>query len=106
MRSIGPVLHDVCMSADRPLSDRRVQMVVVPVVILLDTYRVEANLHMPPDPGRFSDAWEIVMRDSREYIPVTDVRLSTLDGTEVVNSPFIEIRKADIRAVFPVDVSS
>lgn len=77
-------------------------MVVVPVVILLDAYRVEANLHLPPEAGRFSDAWETVMRDSRSYIPVTDAQISTLDGAEVVNSPFIEIRKADIRAVFPV----
>ena len=81
-------------------------MVVVPVVILLDTYRVEANLHLPPQGGRFSDAWEEVMRDQREYIPVTDVRIQTIDGTEVVESPFIEVRKADIRAVFPVDAPS
>lgn len=100
------MLHDVLMSADRSLPDRRVQMAVVPVVILLDAYRVEANLHLPPDAGRFSDAWETVMRDSREYIPATDAQLSTLDGAEVVKSPFIEIRKADIRAVFPADTSS
>lgn len=80
-------------------------MVVVPVVILLDTYRLQANLHLPPDAGRFSDAWEAVMRDSREYIPVTDVQISTLQGAEVVDSPFIEIRKADIRAVFPMDAA-
>ena len=94
------------MAAEGTFNDRRVQMVVVPVVILLDTYRVEAHLHLPPDGGRFSDAWETVMRDSREYIPVTDVHISTLEGTDVVKSPFIEIRKADIRAVFPMDISS
>jgi hypothetical protein len=94
--------HDVRMS-DTPMSDRRVQMVVVPVVILLDAYRVEANLHLPPEAGRFSDAWETVMRDSRNYIPVTDAQIATIDGSEVVKSPFIEIRKADIRAVFPIN---
>lgn len=78
-------------------------MAVVPVVILLDAYRIEANLHLPPQDGRFSDAWETVMRDERDYIPVTDVRIQTIDGGEVVKSPFIEVRKADIRAVYPVD---
>ena len=94
------------MGTDGTFGDRRVQMVVVPVVILLDAYRVEANLHLPPDARRFSDAWETVMRDSRDYIPVTDAQIRTLQGTDVVDSPFIEVRKADIRAVFPLDVSS
>ena len=82
---------------------RRNNTVVVPVVILLDTYRVEARLHLPEHGGRFSDAWEAVMRDERDYLPVTDVRIQTLDGGEVVESPFIEVRKADIRAVFPLE---
>ena len=81
-------------------------MVVVPVVILLDAYRLEAMLHLPPEAGRVSDAWETVMRDAREYIPVTDVRIQTIDGTDVVESPFIEVRKADIRAVFPLEALS
>ncbi|MDQ4145505.1 MAG: hypothetical protein M3198_17550 [Actinomycetota bacterium] len=94
------------MGADASFNNRRVQMVVVPVVILLDAYRVEANLHLPQDAPRFSDAWEAVMRDSREYIPVTDAEISTIQGTDVVGSPFIEIRKADIRAVFPTNADS
>ena len=84
-------------------SPERKEMVVVPVIILLDAYRVEANLHLPPQGGRFSDGWETVMRDQREYIPVTDARIQTIEGGEVVKSPFIEVRKADIRAVYPVD---
>ncbi len=84
---------------------RRAEMSVVPVVILLDTYRVEANIYLPPEGGRFSDAWEAVMRDQRDYIPVTDVKIRTLDGSDVVESPFIEVRKADIRAVFPLETS-
>ena len=91
------------MSPDDTGSNRRIDMVVVPVVILLDAYRLEAMLHLPPEGGRFSDAWETVMRDQRDYIPVTDVRIQTIDGTDVVESPFIEVRKADIRAVFPLD---
>lgn len=87
-----------------PVSRHRVEMVVVPVVLLLDAYRIEGRLHLPPELGRFSDAWESVMRDQRDYVPVTDVQIKSLDGSEIVGSPFIEVRKADIRAVFPLDV--
>ncbi len=87
-------------------SSQRVQLVVVPVVLLLDAYRIEGHLHLPPELGRFSDAWESVMRDNREYVPVTDVNIRRIDGGEVVSSPFIEVRKADVRAVFPDDLTS
>ena len=92
------------MATDSGAAQRK-EMVVVPVVILLDAYRVEANLHLPPQGSRFSDAWETVMRDQRDYIPVTDARIQTIEGGEVVKSPFIEVRKADIRAVYPIDVA-
>ena len=81
----------------------RTKMTVVPVVMLLDAYRIEGTLHLPPEEDRFSDAWESVLRDNREYVPVTDVRIQTLEGSDVVSSPFIEVRKADIRAVFPLE---
>ena len=81
-------------------------MVIVPVVLLLDAYRIEGKLHLPPELVRFSDAWESVMRDHREYVPVTDARITTIDGVEVVESPFLEVRKSDVRAVFPRDLAS
>lgn len=87
-------------------SSHRIELAVVPVVLLLDAYRIEGHLHLPPELGRFSDAWESVMRDNREYVPVTDVNIRRLDGGEVVSSPFIEVRKADVRAVFPLDLTS
>lgn len=87
-------------------SSQRIQLAVVPVVLLLDAYRIEGHLHLPPELGRFSDAWESVMRDNREYVPVTDVTIKRIDGDEVVSSPFIEVRKADVRAVFPIDLTS
>ena len=83
----------------------RKRMNVVSVVILLDAYRIEGMLHLPQEEDRFSDAWERVLRDNREYVPVTDVRIQTLEGSDVVGSPFIEVRKADIRAVFPLESS-
>lgn len=94
------------MATDQNAGDRRKEMMVVPVVLLLDAYRIEGMLHLPLEADRFSDAWESVMRDNREYIPVTDVRIQTIGGSEVVGSPFIEVRKADIRTVFPLDVPS
>ena len=81
------------------------ERVVVAVIMLLDAYRIEGTLYLPPKFGRFSDGWESVMRDDRSYVPVTDAKITTLQGVEVVSSPFIEVRKSDIRAVFPVGVA-
>lgn len=93
----------VSMNGSHTPDNARTTMKVVPVIMLLDAYRIEGMLHLPPDETRFSDAWERVLRDNREYVPVTDVRIETLEGSEVVGSPFIEVRKADIRAVFPME---
>jgi DNA-binding response OmpR family regulator len=82
----------------------KVDVVVVGVVLLLDHYQVEGKVHLPPELARFSDAWETVIRDNRDYLPMTDVRVSLRDGHSIVASPsFLEIRKADVRAVFPQD---
>lgn len=82
----------------------RVELVVVGVALLLDHYQIEGNVHLPPELARFSDAWESLIRDNRDYLPVTDVRVTLRDGHTVVASPpFMEVRKADVRAVFPQD---
>lgn len=82
----------------------KVDLVVVGVVMLLDHYQVEGKVHLPPELARFSDAWESLVRDSRDFVPVTDVRVSLRDGHTIVASPpFMEVRKADVRAVFPQD---
>lgn len=89
---------------ETPQDPNKVELVVVGVVMLLDHYQVEGKVHLPPELARFSDAWESVFRDNRAYLPVTDVRVSLLDGHSVIASPsFLEIRKADVRAVFPQD---
>ena len=95
----------VTMNGSHSPDNARTTMKAIAVVMLLDTYRIEGMLHLPPDEDRFSDAWERVLRDDREYVPVTDVRIQTLEGSEVVGSPFIEVRKADIRAVFPMETT-
>ena len=82
----------------------KVELVVVGVVMLLDHYQVEGKVHLPPELARFSDAWESLIRDNRDYVPVTEVRVTLRDGHTVVASPsFMEVRKGDVRAVFPQD---
>jgi DNA-binding response OmpR family regulator len=105
---IRGLADDTSAASDFPPTgsgSQRVEMAIVGVILLLDTYRIEGKLHLPPELARFSDAWESVMRDHREYVPVTDVVVSTIDGEEVVTSPFLEVRKADVRAVFPHDIT-
>jgi DNA-binding response OmpR family regulator len=98
-------LHPVPARPPEPRPDpNKVQVVVVGVVMLLDHYQVEGKVHLPPELARFSDAWESLIRDNRDYVPVTDVRVSLRDGHTIVASPsFMEVRKADVRAVFPQD---
>ena len=90
--------------AEPRVDPNKVELVVVGVVMLLDHYQVEGKVHLPPELARFSDAWESLIRDNRDYVPVTDVRVSLRDGHTVVAMPsFMEVRKADVRAVFPQD---
>lgn len=94
-------------AAPRPVPQvdpNKVELVVVGVVMLLDHYQIEGKVHLPPELARFSDAWESLIRDNRDYVPVTDVRVALRDGHTIVASPsFMEVRKSDVRAVFPQD---
>ncbi len=81
----------------------RVDLVAVGVVLLLDNCRVEGKVHLPPELARFSDAWESVVRDNRAFVPVTDARVVSLGGEEVAAPSFLEVRKSDVRVVFPQD---
>lgn len=107
---LGKIRHGLEPSAPgvrspEPRPDpNKVELVVVGVVMLLDHYQVEGKVHLPPELARFSDAWESLIRDNRDYVPVTEVRVSLRDGHSVVASPsFMEVRKADVRAVWPQD---
>ena len=78
------------------------ELVRVGVVLLMDPYVIEGTIHLPPEVARFSDAWESILADARVFIPVTDARI--LRGQEVVlETPFIHVRKADVRAASPLD---
>jgi DNA-binding response OmpR family regulator len=76
----------------------------VPVVLFLPGYRVEGSVHLETDLHRFSDGWEAVVHDSRDYVPVTDAKIKTLDGKQVLGSArLLEVRKADVHAAYPVE---
>lgn len=86
--------------------DERVDLDSVAVSLLLDACRITATIYLAPELGRFSEAWESVMRDHRLFIPVTHATISTLTGQQVGDrAEFMQIRKADIRAVCPLDNS-
>jgi hypothetical protein len=86
--------------------DERVDLDSTPVVLLLDACRINATIYLAPELGRFSEAWESVMRDHRLFIPVTDATVTTLTGEPVgERSEFMQVRKTDIRAVSPLDDS-
>lgn len=78
------------------------QLVKVGVVLLMDPYVVTGIVHLPPEVRRFSDAWESVLSDRRTFIPVTDAEIKR--GDEIVlRTPFIHVRKADVRAASPLE---
>jgi CheY-like chemotaxis protein len=81
-----------------------VELVAIGVVLLMGAYRIQGKVYLPPELARFSDAWESVMRDQRAFVPVTDARIETADGGTIA-TPFIEVRKSDMQAVFPMDVA-
>ncbi|MFN2490988.1 MAG: response regulator [Actinomycetota bacterium] len=85
--------------------DPKTDLVAVAVVLLLEDYQVDGTVYLPPELARFSDAWESLVRDQRAFFPVTNATIYPSTGGHAVASPaFLEIRKEDVRAVFPKDV--
>ena len=76
------------------------EVVPMNVVILLDGYRIEGVVHLPPQFDRFSDAWQNLMDDERTFIPVTSASISQKEGEPFASAPFMEVCKRDIRALF------
>ena len=90
--------------ADPKEGKTAVKLEAVRVVLLLDSYQIEGEVHMQSGMKRFSDAWESVMRDSRSFIPVTKARVLRGDSSNPIASPaFIEVRKSELRGVFPLE---
>jgi hypothetical protein len=93
--------------ANLPASEtdgQKIKLRVVRVVLMLDVCRIEGFIHLPPELTRFSDAWESVMRDPRAFFPVTGTKLRYGDESQLLYAPeFMEVRKSEVRAVFPLD---
>ena len=81
----------------------RVELTQVGVTMLVHEFQLEGTVYLPTELTRFSDAWEAVIRDSRLFVPVTDVIIRTTDGTQVGTTGFMNIKKTEIRAVYPRD---
>jgi CheY-like chemotaxis protein len=109
-RVSGLLAPDHALAKDAQASEdgkgRQIKLVSVGVVILLDHYRIQGTIHLPPELDRFSDAWESVVRDPRSFVPVTRATLMSRDGSTVLSKPaFVEVRKSEVRAVFPQDLT-
>jgi DNA-binding response OmpR family regulator len=75
----------------------------VAVTILLAALKIEGTVHLTSEHSRFSDGWEVLMRDERTFIPVTDVTVSMPDGSNPSEVTFLQVKKADILAVYPTE---
>jgi hypothetical protein len=73
------------------------------VTILLAALKIEGTVHLTSEHSRFSDAWEALMSDERSFIPVTEVAVSMPDGSNRSEVPFLQVKKADILAVYPTE---
>jgi DNA-binding response OmpR family regulator len=73
------------------------------VTILLAALKIAGTVHLTSEHSRFSDAWEVLMRDERTFIPVTDVTVSMPDGSNPSEVTFLQVKKADILAVYPTE---
>lgn len=80
-----------------------IDLVAVKVMILLDHYQIEGLIHMPSDLGRFSDSWESMFDSPRSFVPVTDARVTLASTGAVASTPFLQVKKSDIRSIFPLD---
>ena len=110
---LAKIRHLIAISGSRGLeageSGRgdvvHVELVAIGVVLLMGSYRIQGKVYLGPEQARFSDAWESVMRDQRTFVPVTDAQITSESGQGITSPAFVEVRKADIQAVFPMDVA-
>ncbi len=71
-------------------------------IMLVREFQIEGTVHLPVELPRFSDAWEATMRDYRTFIPVTDVIIRSSEADrEVARTSFMNIKKAEVRAIYP-----
>lgn len=85
-------------------SFRRIDLRSVHVVIVLEAMTVDGTIYVDPGAPRFSDAWDNLIRDRRQYVSVNNAVLRLGDGDER-KVEFIAVDKSQVRAVYPVDDS-
>lgn len=85
-----------------PTLPQKVDLITLRVIVLMNGYQVEGDVHIPPELGRFSDAWEALMKDHRDFIPMTDA-IVMVGGAQpsTARSSFLQIRKTDVMGIFP-----
>ena len=80
-----------------------VKLSVIHVTVVLPSVRIEGEAHLPPGTDRFSDAWESMAGDDRDFLPLTNARIVAIGSNNVVAHavPFVQIKKSQIQAVYP-----
>ena len=96
-QAIEEPLHHVALDTASPHIDLR----TVDVTMLVHESQIEGTVYLPAELPRFSDAWEAIIRDSRTFVPVTDVTIRTAGGDTIAHTAFMDVKKSEIRAVYP-----
>jgi DNA-binding response OmpR family regulator len=92
--------------ADRLRDAIRASLRPVRVVLLLPGYTVQGTLHLPMEPKRFSDAWEVLIQSPATFVALSDPVLSGPgEETGASAGPVLEVRKDRILGVIPVEGS-
>jgi hypothetical protein len=83
-------------------SDTRERRRVERAVFETDRQLIEGDLTLPPAgyQSRFSDS---LNRGEFEFVPLTNVQLTTLADGKVRQVPFLVLSKRQIRIAYPVD---
>jgi len=81
-----------------PSSPRRTERILFET----DRHLVVGDLTLPPEgyQSRFSDA---INRADIGFIPLVNVEIAPLDGSEVTRRDFLVLSKAHVRLAHPVD---
>lgn len=86
---------------DAGLAGGRVNYTASRAVLLMDHYQIRGTVYVPAGCDRFSDAWEALLTDKRDFIPVTDATITSPANSGVMDAAFVQVRKEHIRAIFP-----
>ncbi|MHB8512938.1 MAG: response regulator [Actinomycetota bacterium] len=73
-------------------------------IFIGEEFQITGTLHLPREADRFQDGWESILNDNRNFVPVTDAEVIIHNGSKHVSTAsFLEVRKADIVAVQPLE---